>query len=199
MPPAFPQGAIHFHAVHVPKQVRSRFLTVRILSHTMTRDTGLIIGRFQPFHRGHLHAVSYALGMVNTLLVGIGSSNRSRETANPFTAAERRSMILDSLDPAVHSRVSIHEIPDVHNHMRWMQLIRDTLPDFDVVFTNDRLTARLYRREGMPVNAIPFLNRADLSGTSIRERISAGHPWESLVPPGTARVVRHVMDSAKWP
>lgn len=165
----------------------------------MEHETGLLIGRFQPFHRGHLHAVSYALNEVSRLLLGIGSSDRSREPSNPFTASERRSMILNSLDASARERVEIHEIPDVHNHMRWMETIREALPEFGIVFTNDGLTAGLYRREGTPVSGIPFLDRPHLSGTAVRERISSDSPWEHLVPPGTAGVVRQVVGAKGWP
>ena len=37
---------------------------------------GLLIGRFQPFHLGHLEAVNFALSKVEQLYIGIGSSNR---------------------------------------------------------------------------------------------------------------------------
>lgn len=60
---------------------------------------GLLIGRFQPFHMGHLSAVKFALSQVEKLWIGIGSSNKSHEKRNPFTADERKEMILSSLDP----------------------------------------------------------------------------------------------------
>lgn len=157
------------------------------------------MGRFQPFHHGHQHAVEYALGMTARLLVGIGSSNRSGEPDNPFTATERRTMIMNSLDQKIRNRVNIYEIPDVQNHIRWMSIIRETLPEFDVIFTNDSLTARLYRREGIQVVPIPFLDRQSLSGTTIRESISSGLPWEERVPSGTSQVVRRMVSGGEWP
>lgn len=165
----------------------------------MGYETGLLIGRFQPFHLGHLHAVGYALDMVDRLLLGIGSSNRSREPANPFTVDERRAMILDSLDAERLERLTVCHIPDVQNHIRWMGIIHDTLPPFDVIFTNDDTTARLYRREGVPVRGIPFLDRPSLSGTAIRKRMAAGEPWEDMVPAGTARVLHDALAGMKWP
>ena len=162
-------------------------------------ETGLLIGRFQPFHLGHLHAVGYALDMVDRLLLGIGSSNRSREPANPFTVDERSAMILDSLDAERRERLTVCHIPDVQNHIRWMGIIRDTLPSFDAIFTNDVITAKLYRREGVPVHAIPLLDRPSLSGTAIRRKISAGEPWEDVVPAGTARALSGILAEMKWP
>ena len=59
---------------------------------------GFLICRFQPFHLGHLEAIKFALGKVEHLHVGIGSSNKSHEERNPFTADERKKMILSSVD-----------------------------------------------------------------------------------------------------
>ena len=59
---------------------------------------GFLIGRFQPFHLGHLEAIKFALTKVEHLHVGIGSSNKSHEKRNPFTADERKKMILSSTD-----------------------------------------------------------------------------------------------------
>src|SRR3970282_1906733 len=47
---------------------------------------GLLIGRFQPFHLGHIEALRFALSQVDNLWIGIGSSNKPTEKNNPFTA-----------------------------------------------------------------------------------------------------------------
>jgi len=67
---------------------------------------GLLIGRFQPFHNGHLEAVIFALSKVEKLYVGIGSSNKDHEKRNPFTADERKSMISSSVDGNFSKRIS---------------------------------------------------------------------------------------------
>ena len=51
---------------------------------------GLLIGRFQPFHLGHLEALKFALSKVDNLWLGLGSSNKSIEKSNPFSAEERK-------------------------------------------------------------------------------------------------------------
>ena len=40
---------------------------------------GLLIGRFQPFHLGHLEALRFALSKVDKLWLGLGSSNKPTE------------------------------------------------------------------------------------------------------------------------
>jgi len=51
---------------------------------------GLLIGRFQPFHLGHLEALKFASSKVDNLWLGLGSSNKSIEKSNPFSAEERK-------------------------------------------------------------------------------------------------------------
>ena len=58
---------------------------------------GFLIGRFQPFHLGHVEAVKFALSKVEQLYIGIGSSNKSHQLRNPFTVEERKQMILSCL------------------------------------------------------------------------------------------------------
>ena len=62
---------------------------------------GLLIGRFQPFHLGHLDAVLFGLSRTENLFVGIGSSNKSNERKNPFSAEERTEMIISSIESSM--------------------------------------------------------------------------------------------------
>lgn len=55
------------------------------------------IGRFQPFHNGHLNVVKQALSIADRVLILVGSSNSARTVRNPFTYEERREMIASSL------------------------------------------------------------------------------------------------------
>ena len=129
---------------------------------------GLLIGRFQPFHLGHLEALRFALSKVDKLWLGLGSSNRPVEKNNPFTAQQRKEMILSSIDDSMKERISVYFIPDVDNHIRWIEKINDIVPKFDIIFSNDDLTKYLYSKRNIQVLAIPFLNRKSLSGTNIR-------------------------------
>ena len=46
----------------------------------------LFVGRFQPFHYGHLHAVRTILEEAEELVIVVGSAQMSHEPDNPFTA-----------------------------------------------------------------------------------------------------------------
>ncbi|QMU54074.1 MAG: nicotinamide-nucleotide adenylyltransferase [Nitrosopumilus sp.] len=146
---------------------------------------GLLIGRFQPFHLGHLEALRFALSKVDKLWVGLGSSNKPVEKNNPFTAQQRKEMILASIDDSMNEKISIYFIPDVDNHIRWIEKIDTIVPKFDIIFSNDDLTKHLYSKRNIQIFAIPFLNRESLSGTNIRNLIVNDQRWEDFVPDGT--------------
>ena len=146
---------------------------------------GLLIGRFQPFHLGHLEALRFALSKVDKLWVGLGSSNKPVEKNNPFTAEERKEMILSSIDDSMKKKISIYFIPDVDNHVKWIEKIDTIVPKFDIIFSNDELTKHLYSKRTTQVVSIPFLNRGELSGTHIRDLIISDQKWKDLVPEGT--------------
>lgn len=146
---------------------------------------GLLIGRFQPFHLGHLEALQFALSKVDKLWIGLGSSNKPVEKNNPFTAEQRKEMILSSINDSMKEKISIHFIPDVDNHIRWIEKIDTIVPKFDIIFSNDDLTKHLYSKRNIQVLSIPFLNRESLSGTNIRDLIISDQKWDDLVPNGT--------------
>jgi len=146
---------------------------------------GLLIGRFQPFHLGHLEALQFALSKVDKLYVGLGSSNKPVEKNNPFTAEQRKEMILSSIDDSMKEKISIYFIPDVDNHIRWIEKIDTIVPKFDIIFSNDDLTKHLYSKRNIQVLSIPFLNRGSLSGTNIRDLIVRDQKWDDLIPTGT--------------
>ena len=153
---------------------------------------GLLIGRFQPFHLGHLEALQFALSKVDKLWVGLGSSNKPVQKNNPFSAEERKQMILSSIDNTMKEKISIYFIPDLDNHVKWIEKIDTIVPKFDIVFSNDELTKHLYSKRSVQIIAIPFLNRNVLSGTNIRDLIISDQKWDNLVPQGTRNFLKNI-------
>ena len=150
---------------------------------------GLFIGRFQPFHLGHLDAVKFALPKVENLWIGIGSSDKGNEKRNPFSADERKQMILSSLDSDSLKRIKIYYVPDIGDHEKWTYHVDSIVPKYDVVFSNDDFTHTLYQKRGIKVISVPLKERENLSGTNIREMIAMGENWMTLVPEGTKNVL----------
>src|SRR5574340_1147004 len=150
---------------------------------------GLLIGRFQPFHKGHLSAVNFGLSKIENLWIGIGSSNKSHEKKNPFTADERKEMIISSLDSESLKKIKVFYVPDIGDHEKWTYHVDSIVPKYDVVFSNDDFTISLYKKRGINVIEVPLLQRDMISCTRIRELILQGKDWSDLVPEGTKNVL----------
>ena len=153
---------------------------------------GLLVGRFQPFHYGHLAAVKYALKQVDYLYIVVGSAQRSHERDNPFTAGERIAMIKGALDndSVDGTRWMAIPIADADSHSVWVSTVKSMVPRFDVAFTNDSLTFRLFEEEGLEVRAVPYLKREEYSATNVRMGILERRGWERLVPSDVAKRVK---------
>jgi nicotinamide-nucleotide adenylyltransferase len=153
---------------------------------------GLLIGRFQPFHLGHLEALQFALSKVDKLWLGLGSSNKPIGKSNPFSAEERKKMILSSINDSMKNKITIYFIPDVDNHVKWIEKIDTIVPKFDIVFSNDPLTNHLYSERTVQVISIPFLKREQISGTRIRDLIKNDQKWDDLVPSETKLILENL-------
>src|SRR5437879_12558800 len=156
------------------------------------RVTGraFFIGRFQPFHRGHLATVKRILESNDEIIVGIGSAQYSHTGENPFTAGERYEMIKRALDAEGIHNYHIVPIPDTHVHSVWVSHVTSLVPRFDQVYPNSDLVVRLFREHGLKVAPPPRSHRARLSGTVVRQRMLKGEAWQPLVPAGGAESLR---------
>lgn len=155
---------------------------------------GLFVGRFQPFHKGHLEAIKDVLKEVDELGVVIGSAQYSHRKDNPFTAGERVTMIRKALEEAEipAARWWIVPVPDVHVHMVWVAEVVGYVPKFDVVYSNDPLTKRLFLEAGFKVKPFPLHKREVYSATEIRERILNGKDWKTLVPKSVVKIIEEI-------
>jgi nicotinamide-nucleotide adenylyltransferase len=154
-------------------------------------NRGLYVGRFQPFHLGHLDAIKEALREVDELVIVIGSAQYSHKLSNPFTAGERLVMIRHALQQANVDlmRVWIVPVPDVHLHMLWVSAVEGYTPKFNVVFSNEPLTRRLFTEAGYTVKNIPLFDRKNYVSTYIREKMIQDNSWTTLVPKSVAEFI----------
>jgi len=149
---------------------------------------GLLIGRFQPFHQGHLEVVRKVRADRPSapLLVGVGTADESYTWENPFTAGERLEMIGRALYEAKVEGVQLVPIADIHRHALWVNYLEELLPPFDRVYTNNPLTRLLFERAGYLVENPPLYDRARFEGVRIREQLAEGGAWKEAVPSSVA-------------
>ncbi|XES77496.1 MAG: nicotinamide-nucleotide adenylyltransferase [Candidatus Bathyarchaeia archaeon] len=155
---------------------------------------GLYVGRFQPFHIGHLEAIKRILDEVEELVIVIGSAQYSHTKENPFTSGERLVMIRSALEGAKvdFSRVWVVPVPDVHLHMMWVSAVEGYTPSFEIVYSNEPLTKRLFMEAGYKIKNIPFIERQLYSSTMVREKMLQGESWAALVPKAVAALVAEI-------
>lgn len=153
---------------------------------------GIFVGRFQPFHLGHIATIKFALEKVEELVIVIGSAQISHEMRNPFTAGERIQMIKGSLDAELGidiKRILMIPVPDVTSHPLWTYQLDIMVPKYQLVFSNDFFTGILYKERGIEVIQPSLYRRDELSGTEIRSRMARGRDWKQFVTPQTAKFV----------
>jgi len=152
---------------------------------------GFYIGRFQPFHDGHLHMVEAIADEVDELVLGIGSAGDSHSTRDPFTAGERVLMVTKSLED-VDLTTYVVPIDDLDRNSVWVSHVRSMVPGFDVAYSNNPLVIRLFTEAGVEVHQSPMFRRDVLEGTEVRERMIRGRDWRSLVPDAAVDVIEEV-------
>jgi nicotinamide-nucleotide adenylyltransferase len=155
---------------------------------------GLLIGRFQPFHSGHLVLVRRirAERPDAPLLIGIGSAEESYTWRNPFTAGERYEMIERAIDEAALARVEVIPVADIRRHALWVRYLEALLPPFDRVYTNNPLTRLLFERAGYDVEGPPLVDRRRFEGERIRGQLASGRGWKRAVPRSVARYLETI-------
>jgi cytidyltransferase-like protein len=171
----------------------------------MTRvRRGMIHGRFQPFHLGHLEYLRGAAAESDEVFVGITNPDPTRikpersdpvrhlPESNPWSYAERLLMVKAAgadlgLDPT-----RLHVIPfPVNEPELWPAYVPDEVTQYLRLFSEWGGTKlERFRAAGYEVVILDEGVAKAISGADVREALREGGDWESLVPPGVARVIR---------
>lgn len=152
---------------------------------------GLVIGRFQPFHYGHRYLIEEIAAEVESVVVGIGSAERSHSVENPFTSGERVHIVQHVLDE-LDDRTYLIPIDDIDQNSMWVSHVETLCPAFDVAYTNNHLVERLFEEAGYEVRRTPLHNRDEYHGAEIRRRMIDGEEWEHLVPDPVVDAVEEI-------
>ncbi len=148
----------------------------------MKQKIGLIVGRFQPFHKGHLYLIKTALREVDVVIIGIGSIN-VRDENNPFSFEERKKSITEALKKnhltdAVQPIIGINDDP---SDEKWLQETIQKAGYIDIVFGNNEWVNEIFERAGYSVKRVPYYKRDIYEGTKIRKEMEATkNPQEVL-------------------
>ena len=162
-------------------------------------DTGMLIGRFQPFHLGHSIILERALDQCNKVIVVIGSAQESGTPLNPLSAAEREQIIIDSFVNRLDSD-SLEKLEFLHLNDRenWsndasfgeyvINAIEHTYGITPKVIFEGKEASRNSWFDTIDIDIVQISrNKCNISGTKLREAIYNGDKlvWESQCAPGT--------------
>jgi nicotinamide-nucleotide adenylyltransferase len=173
----------------------------------MTRVArGMIHGRFQPFHLGHLEYLRGAAERCDELFVGITNPDPTRirpepsdparhlPESNPWTYAERLLMVKAAARDLGLDLERVHVIPfPVNEPALWRAYVPEGVTQYLRLFSEwggtklERLQAAGYE--------VVLLDRGaekEISGADVRAALREGGEWEPLVPPGVAQVIREL-------
>ena len=152
----------------------------------------LLVGRFQPLHRGHLHAMADALRRYDEVLVGVGSAQYGHTRDNPFTCGERFEFLHAAFEHFGWKNVHAFPITDIHHYAGWVRHVESIVPPFDVVLSNNPLTLRLFSAARYPVRPVALWKPGDCQGKIVRRRWAQGDAASDLLLPSVARVVERI-------
>ena len=159
----------------------------------MNMKIGILVGRFQPLHKGHIEAIEFAENNSDKLYIIVGSAEKSNQKRNPFTFKERKKMIeLAMIDRKLHESITIVPINDANNHTEWILSIKNVIGAYNIIFTNDEVTEKLFNKDETKVINVPLLDRNALSATEVRRRLELDEKWETLVIPTVANYLKEI-------
>jgi nicotinamide mononucleotide adenylyltransferase len=169
-------------------------------------ETGVIHGRFQVLHNDHLRYLLDGKQLCRHLVIGITNpdplltreevtdKNRSSSLANPLTYYERYIMVRAALQ---ETGMALSEFFIVPLPINIPELYRYYVPMDAVFFLSiyddwGRQKLAYFQKLGIKTHVLrDVLNEEKgISSEDVRGRMLRGEPWEHLVPPGTALLMK---------
>ncbi len=159
----------------------------------MSAFTCLFVGRFQPFHNGHLMVIKGMTKVCGRIVVAVGSVDTHGTADNPFTAEERKDMIqaaLQDADIIPNFDVDFIEVPDMDDDKAWTKKCLDLAGEVHVVWSGNEHVLSCFKEAGKEVKVIKPV--PGISGTEIREKMKSGGDWRKQVPSAVAEKIAAV-------
>lgn len=171
-------------------------------------ELGIVCGRFQPLHMGHMDYIGNALRESKQLIIGITNPDpqfiKSEETcehrslleANPFTYYERYRMIKNSLLSTYENIARIDIVPFPINNP---ELLKNYIPldgcFFVDIFDNwGYRKVELLKSAGIENIRIRIVEKTDesISGTKVRHYIKSYEDISQIVPREVVKVMNDI-------
>lgn len=147
------------------------------------QKTALIVGRFQPFHKGHLFLIKKALEKANKIIIGIGSANIIDEN-NPIDFETRKKVIKAVFykEGIEDKLIKIVPLSDYFDDKKWLLNLVKQVGKFDLTLGHNEWTNNILKKAGYKVLKVDYYKRPLYEGWRIRKLIKEGKKWQDRVP-----------------
>lgn len=160
---------------------------------------GVVIGRFQPFHNGHLRYLQEALKRCEHLYIGITTPGKTPTqyepdhpgrlgvVNNPFTYKERVEMISRALSTqgGTLERISFVHF-DPANVDAWHKEVPKDAAYFLLLIGDEQQKVDAMRAQGLHVEVLETISDRTYTSGEVRKRMQKDGNWQELVPSGVA-------------
>jgi nicotinamide-nucleotide adenylyltransferase len=164
---------------------------------------GMIHGRFQPFHNGHLEYLRGAAERSDEIWIGITNPDPARikpeasdplrhlPESNPYTYAERLLMAKAAADDLGLDPRRVHVIPfPVNEPELWSAYVPAGTTQYLRLFSDWGGTKlERLRAAGYEVVVLDEGTEKQISGADVRAAMREGREWQHLVPQSVRSVV----------
>ncbi|PTQ13554.1 ADP-ribose pyrophosphatase [Sphingomonas oleivorans] len=171
----------------------------------MRYDYAVCIGRFEPFHTGHLSLLARASREASKIIVLVGSADAPRTARNPWSFAEREVMIRAVAGPLA-DRIIILPLEDhLYNENAWIAAVQaqvaraigqDGKADSSIALVGHLKDASSYYLRAFPqwalidAEAVPMLSATELRRHLFSEDEGALRLLEANVPAPVFAMIR---------
>lgn len=107
----------------------------------MTDKVGLVVARLQPLHTGHCRLITQMIMDCNVAIVGLGSTQKSKEPANPFSVDDRIKMLKNVYGDRIKI-VPLKDIGSDPSKNSWIDYVFDKIHKLDLPIPTDYYCGR---------------------------------------------------------
>jgi len=112
------------------------------------KKIALFIGKFQPFHKGHLYVLKDILKKFQSVYILIGSANKKGEFSNPFSAKQRKNIIKTYLKKFLNTKntkkIKFFFLDDHPSDLAWINKLKKRFSSNKyIICTTNRLVLKL--------------------------------------------------------
>lgn len=166
----------------------------KIITHTPNR-VALSIMRIQPLHKGHTTIINSMIEDFETVIVGVGSTQKQREKWDPWTFEERKQMLKNVYGDRLKI-VQLQDLGTTEGSNTWADYVLEKIKKLGMAAPTDYFT-------GSQADARWYTNRFFLEGVS---KWNITEPYSSTIYEGNGMYYSngylremHIVDRAKNP